>query len=143
MKQLMPTRRLCEGGRHLDIPSDHESLREAARKLNAILLWPEGASQGGGHAALCTMLVPICEAPCCALAGNAGRVKAWQVVRALAGPLARARCMKMEPPATRTSRRTDKTIGCGGRFQFELMAALHTRGVSFLYICSANAGLSG
>ena len=82
---------------------------------------------------------PFCELACHALAGGAGTVKAIQVVRALAKPLERARSMKMEHPATQTSRRTDKTIGCGGRFQFKLMAALHTRGVSFLRICFAKA----
>ena len=41
-----------------------------------------------------------------------------QVVGALVWPLACARRMKMEAPATSTSQRTDKTIGCGGRFQF-------------------------
>ena len=74
-----------------------------------------------------------------ALAGNAGTVRAMQVVKALAAPLKRARRMKMEPPATRTSRRTEQTIGCGGRFQFQLMAAMHTRGVSFVHFCSAKA----
>jgi hypothetical protein len=71
--------------------------------------------------------------PCRKLAGDAGTVKAMQVVRALAGPLARARHMKMEGPATLSSRRTDKTIGCGGRYQWKLMAAMHVRGVSILY----------
>lgn len=49
---------------------------------------------------------------------------------ALAVPLARARPMKMEAAATPTSRRTTDTIGRGGYFQWQLMVALHTDGVS-------------
>jgi hypothetical protein len=48
-KPSMLARRLCDDGKHLDIPSDRKSLQRAARKLDATLLWPEGASQGGRH----------------------------------------------------------------------------------------------
>jgi hypothetical protein len=76
------------------------------------------------------MLVPCCISLHRALAGDAGCVSAVPIVRALAGPLARARRMKMEAPATCSSQRTDKTIGRGGRSQWKLMAAMHIRGVS-------------
>ena len=78
----------------------------------------------------------MCRAP----AEVAGTVTAMQVVRALAGPLARARPMTMERPATRTSHRTEKTIGLGGRFQQKLVAALHTRGVSSQTRVACQAG---
>ena len=34
--------RLCNGGSRIDIPSDRDSLKQAAKKMDAILLWPEG-----------------------------------------------------------------------------------------------------
>ena len=78
----------------------------------------------------------MCRAP----AEVAGTVTAMQVVRALAGPLAEAPRRTMEGPATRTSHRTENTIGLGGRFQQKLTAALHTRGVSCQTRVACQAG---
>lgn len=41
-KPSMLACRLCNGGSRIDIPSDRDSLKQAAKKMDAILLWPEG-----------------------------------------------------------------------------------------------------